>query len=68
MSDDRALDRVPPHSHCVVCGKAIPEGETFCSEKCRMKYEKMRKRQSMSMWIMVGILVAVGIYLTVKGA
>jgi predicted nucleic acid-binding Zn ribbon protein len=33
-----------PHSHCVICGRAIPEGEKTCSEECKKKYEEELKR------------------------
>jgi len=34
-----------PHSHCEVCGKAIPEGERFCSPKCQREYEERVRKQ-----------------------
>jgi predicted nucleic acid-binding Zn ribbon protein len=36
---------VPRHSHCLVCGVALPENATLCSEKCRSDYENMIRRQ-----------------------
>ena len=35
---------VPPHSHCKVCGKAIPVSKEHCSNECRGKEEKGEKR------------------------
>ena len=37
---------IPQHKHCVVCGKAIPLGEEFCSDTCRDRYQaEMKKRR-----------------------
>jgi len=46
------MNAIPPHSHCIVCGKAIPYGEKFCSEKCKNEYEKIIKRRKMYVYIM----------------
>ncbi|MCS4539010.1 MAG: DUF2116 family Zn-ribbon domain-containing protein [Thaumarchaeota archaeon] len=36
--------RIVPHQHCKVCGKAVPLGRDFCSNECKGKNEKTRKR------------------------
>ena len=46
------MTAIPPHSHCIVCGKAIPPGEKFCSEKCRQEYEKMVRRRKLYIYLM----------------
>ncbi|WP_456482903.1 DUF2116 family Zn-ribbon domain-containing protein [Methanopyrus kandleri] len=60
-------ERVPPHSHCIVCGAAIPEGERFCSEKCRMEYERRRKKAATLQWVLAGALIALGVVLMLRG-
>jgi predicted nucleic acid-binding Zn ribbon protein len=38
---------IPPHTHCKVCGKAIPMGKIYCSNECReieIKNEQRAKR------------------------
>jgi len=60
-------ERVPPHSHCIVCGAAIPEGERFCSERCRREYERRRRRATLTHWILAGGLIALGIVLMLRG-
>ncbi|WP_088335900.1 MULTISPECIES: DUF2116 family Zn-ribbon domain-containing protein [unclassified Methanopyrus] len=60
-------EHVPPHSHCIVCGAAIPEGERFCSEKCRREYERRRKRAATIQWVIAGILIALGVVLMLRG-
>lgn len=61
----RAVDsapamRIPPHGHCVVCGKAVPEGEKFCSDECEATFKKMQRAKFMQiiyMLILVFILL-----------
>jgi len=52
MSKRRDEDKWGPHSHCVICGNAIPEGEKTCSEECAKKYEgeanRYKRQQKMS--------------------
>lgn len=36
--------RIPPHQHCKVCGKAVPLGKDYCSNECREKSEKTRRK------------------------
>ncbi|MDD1764584.1 MAG: DUF2116 family Zn-ribbon domain-containing protein [Candidatus Methanomethyliaceae archaeon] len=44
MSRRREEDKWGPHSHCIVCGNAIAEGETTCSEECGKKYDNQANR------------------------
>ncbi|MCD6512229.1 MAG: DUF2116 family Zn-ribbon domain-containing protein [Thermoplasmata archaeon] len=43
---------IPQHSHCIICGKAIPYGEKFCSEKCKKEYENMVKKRKIYIYLM----------------
>jgi len=36
--------QIPPHTHCKVCGKAIPVGKTYCSNECRESEIKSQQR------------------------
>ena len=36
--------RIPPHQHCKICGKAVPLGRDSCSNECREKSEKTQKK------------------------
>ncbi len=47
---------IPPHRHCIVCGKAVELDKHFCSEECEETYEKERKRQRNFMIMMFGLL------------
>ncbi|MDH5807344.1 MAG: DUF2116 family Zn-ribbon domain-containing protein [Candidatus Verstraetearchaeota archaeon] len=53
-----------PHSHCIICGKAIPEGEKTCSKECAKKYEEeikhYKRQQKMSIFfiiVMIGFIL-----------
>jgi len=48
---------IPPHSHCKVCGKAIPEGQIYCSKECRDKDLKAQKREKNMMWAFYGVFM-----------
>ncbi|MGC8568835.1 MAG: DUF2116 family Zn-ribbon domain-containing protein [Nitrososphaeria archaeon] len=52
---------IPPHSHCKVCGKAIPEGQIYCSRECREKDLAAQRRERNLMWgfyaLFIGLLV-----------
>ncbi|MEM3851442.1 MAG: DUF2116 family Zn-ribbon domain-containing protein [Methanomassiliicoccales archaeon] len=40
-------DRIPPHSHCRECGKAVAENTLYCSPKCEAAHkEKLRRRRN----------------------
>lgn len=45
MSEKQNKSRaIPPHTHCKICGAAIPIGKTFCSNVCMQKSIEMDKR------------------------
>ena len=55
-----------PHSHCLVCGNAIPDGEKTCSEECKAKLDldqKKYKRNQKLSYIFIGLTGAVIIIL-----
>ncbi|MEK7847856.1 MAG: DUF2116 family Zn-ribbon domain-containing protein [Chloroflexota bacterium] len=45
-----------PHSHCVVCGRAVAAGETFCSATCSQTLEAQRRRQRRTSYTFLGFL------------
>lgn len=51
-------EKVSQHTHCHICGKAIPLGETLCSEECRQKYQSLVKKRKLMMYFMYGMLAA----------
>ncbi|HHH78183.1 MAG TPA: DUF2116 family Zn-ribbon domain-containing protein [Thermoplasmatales archaeon] len=50
------MERIPQHSHCQICGKAIPYGEIVCSDECREKYDQLVKKRKMYIYLMYGAL------------
>jgi len=58
------VERIVQHRHCIQCGKAIPPGEKFCSERCKEEYEALvehRKR----LYIIFLLLAALTIILLI---
>jgi predicted nucleic acid-binding Zn ribbon protein len=48
------------HSHCSICGKAIPFSEMFCSEECKVKYASMMKKRKIviyTMYALIGVII-----------
>lgn len=53
------VEKITQHQHCHICGKAIPLGETLCSEECRQKYQSLLRRRKLMLYLMYGMLVAI---------
>ena len=58
---------VPQHSHCQMCAKAIPYGETLCSEDCKQKYNGMLRRRKLILYLMYGILAEIIVVVLMSG-
>jgi len=50
------VEKVSQHTHCQICGKAIPVDETLCSEECKQKYRAMVKKRKWLVYIMYGLI------------
>ncbi|MEA3457582.1 MAG: DUF2116 family Zn-ribbon domain-containing protein [Candidatus Thermoplasmatota archaeon] len=50
------VEKVAQHTHCKICGKAIPLTETLCSEECREKYQAMVKKRKMLVYVMYALV------------
>lgn len=50
---------IPPHTHCKVCGKAIPEGQIYCSKECRDKDLNQQKKDKRMMWGFYGAFMVI---------
>ncbi|RLI87121.1 MAG: DUF2116 family Zn-ribbon domain-containing protein [Archaeoglobales archaeon] len=48
---------IVPHRHCLVCGKAIEPDKNFCSDDCKVAWEKERKRQRNFSLMMLALLM-----------
>jgi len=51
-------DKISQHTHCRVCGKAIPVSETLCSEECRQKFQSSIKRTRLFWYFLLGLMAA----------
>jgi len=59
-------EKVPQHVHCHVCWKAIPVGETFCSDECKQKYQKIMKNKKLFLYLFMGIMAALLAYTLIQ--
>jgi predicted nucleic acid-binding Zn ribbon protein len=57
---DQIKKKWGPHSHCPICGKAMPSDKQFCSQTCRDNYtqreKKNKKKGRIQMIIMFGMM------------
>ena len=53
------MEKIAQHSHCQICGKAIPVSEMFCSEECKVKYSSMMKKRKLMIYIMYALIGAI---------
>jgi len=49
-------EKVSQHTHCQICGKAIPIGETLCSEECKQKFQAMLKKRKLWIYLMWALI------------
>jgi len=61
------VEKVAQHSHCQICGKAIPLTETLCSDECKQKYAGMVKKRKMLMYIMYALIGVILIMFIIGG-
>ena len=50
------VEKVAQHTHCQICGKAIPISETLCSEECKQRYQTMVKKRKILVYVMYGLI------------
>ncbi|RLF33334.1 MAG: DUF2116 family Zn-ribbon domain-containing protein [Thermoplasmata archaeon] len=62
------VEKIPQHQHCQICGKAIPLGETLCSEECKQKYQNFVRRRKLMLYLMYGMLVAIIVALAISSS
>jgi predicted nucleic acid-binding Zn ribbon protein len=61
------MQKVVQHTHCQICGKAIPLSENLCSQDCKQKYQAMLKKRRMLVYIMYGLIFVILIMFLVAG-
>lgn len=64
---DQIKKKWGPHSHCPICGKAMPTDKQFCSQNCRDNYyagkKKQKKKSRIQMIVMVGMMAVLMVFL-----
>ncbi len=60
-------EKVGQHTHCQICGKAIPMSETLCSDECKQKYQGMIKKRKILMYIMYALIFVILIMFILSG-
>ncbi len=59
------MEKIAQHAHCHMCGKAVPYGETLCSDECKEKYNAFVKKRKMYlyfMYIALALLIVIFIF------
>ena len=64
---DQIKKKWGPHSHCPICGKAMPTDKQFCSQNCRDNYQgtqkKQKKKSRIQMIFMFGMMAVVFVFM-----
>jgi len=68
---DKIQKKYGPHEHCIICGRAIPEGKQYCGQDCKdsaISYEKKKKKKSkIQMYFLIGLMVVMFIVMFLMG-
>jgi predicted nucleic acid-binding Zn ribbon protein len=64
---DQIKKKWGPHSHCPVCGKAMPSDKQICSQSCKDKYQihekKQKKKNRIQMIVLFGVMGVMFIFM-----
>ena len=64
---DQIKKKWGPHSHCPICGKAMPTDKQFCGQNCRDNYhgtqKKQKKKSRIQMIFMFGMMAVVFVFM-----
>ncbi|MFX0000875.1 MAG: DUF2116 family Zn-ribbon domain-containing protein [Candidatus Hodarchaeota archaeon] len=68
---DQIKKKWGPHSHCPICGKAMPPDKKFCSQACRDNYlnqeRKQKKRSRLQCIFLIVMLVVMMSIMIIPG-
>jgi len=59
-------EKITPHTHCKVCGRAIPEGKIYCSRTCQEKDLQEQKKAKRNMMLYFGFFFALIAFLMIS--
>ena len=58
---------VDQHKHCLICGRAVPLKQQYCSKRCKAQHMAARKKQKMWMNILWALMIFLVIVLIMGG-
>jgi predicted nucleic acid-binding Zn ribbon protein len=68
---DQIKKKWGPHSHCPICGKAMPNDKKVCSQPCRDNYltteRKQKKKGRLQCVFLIVMLVVMMLIMIVPG-
>ncbi len=50
-------EKILQHSHCPVCGKAMPADEKTCSETCKLRMDEMIKKRKLLRYAYYAVMI-----------
>jgi len=54
-----AAGKIYQHTHCNVCGRAVPLSDKVCSDKCQKEFDQLVKTRKTYMYVMYGAIVLI---------
>ncbi len=58
---------VEQHKHCIICGRAVPFKQQYCSKRCKGQHQAAIKKQKMWMNILWALMIFLVIILIMGG-
>jgi predicted nucleic acid-binding Zn ribbon protein len=53
----KKVEKIPQHTHCQMCGKAVTIDKILCSVGCEEKYNAMIKRKKIYIYVLYSMVV-----------
>lgn len=53
------MTTIPQHTHCKICGKAVPTEEMFCSKNCEERFQSITKKRKLMIYVMYALMAFV---------
>lgn len=64
------MSMLPEHSHCLNCDEPVDEGQEYCSDQCRQKFEgdarKDRNKNMMFLGLAAVVLIVITLLVTLR--
>jgi predicted nucleic acid-binding Zn ribbon protein len=63
MSTSQPPQKIPPHKHCLKCGRSIPVNKEFCSAECQEFIEgeenRRKRRTRLVVFSYLGLFIVI---------